>query len=258
MLHVRTLGQGKDLILLHGWGTTGRIWEVILDRLTPYFRVHCVDLPGFGSSSFFSEKNKTIDLVTFADHIAQKLDFPAIWMGWSLGGLIATQIAIRNPNQVERLITVASSPKFLGDDEWPGMTKETLKKFGVDIKNNYSGTLRRFFQTQFHGVSDARQYVKQIEMLLLHDPKPSQIALEQGLYFLECTDLRDQLSKIQCPCLHVFGRLDVLVPHQMSLNLKKIVPGHQMALLPKATHIPFLTATSDFIKTISDFIDTTP
>ncbi|MCV5870744.1 pimeloyl-[acyl-carrier protein] methyl ester esterase, partial [Escherichia coli] len=46
-LHWQSFGQGPDLVLLHGWGMNGAVWQQTVESLQPYFRVHVVDLPGY-------------------------------------------------------------------------------------------------------------------------------------------------------------------------------------------------------------------
>jgi pimeloyl-[acyl-carrier protein] methyl ester esterase len=49
-LHWQTEGQGSDLVLIHGWGMNGAVWQQLLPLLTPFYRVHWVDMPGYGHS----------------------------------------------------------------------------------------------------------------------------------------------------------------------------------------------------------------
>ncbi len=50
-LYWYTCGEGDcDLVLLHGWGLNSGVWHCIIDRLAPHFRLHLVDLPGYGRS----------------------------------------------------------------------------------------------------------------------------------------------------------------------------------------------------------------
>ena len=47
---VERFGQGPDLVLLHGWGMNGAVWHGIAQELAAHYRLHLVDLPGFGNS----------------------------------------------------------------------------------------------------------------------------------------------------------------------------------------------------------------
>jgi len=49
-LYVRTLGQGTDLVLVHGWGMHSGIWEDVIEALVDDYRVTYLDLPGYGYS----------------------------------------------------------------------------------------------------------------------------------------------------------------------------------------------------------------
>ncbi|MCP5077676.1 MAG: alpha/beta fold hydrolase, partial [Psychromonas sp.] len=46
----RVVGQGKDLVLLHGWGVNSAVWQPVVELLGKHFRLHLIDLPGFGES----------------------------------------------------------------------------------------------------------------------------------------------------------------------------------------------------------------
>ncbi|GAL05727.1 biotin synthesis protein bioH [Photobacterium aphoticum] len=80
-LYWQTEGQGDDLVLIHGWGMNGAVWQHLLPQLTPHYRVHVVDLPGYGLSSDADAGN--------LDEVVQLLleNSPptATWIGWSLG-----------------------------------------------------------------------------------------------------------------------------------------------------------------------------
>ena len=83
-LHIDTVGNtGQDIVLLHGWGVNSAVFEPLKSALAEY-RVHYVDLPGFGHSSHI---NGTID--DWVAALAEQLPQAAIWLGWSLGGLHA-------------------------------------------------------------------------------------------------------------------------------------------------------------------------
>ena len=100
-LHIDSIGQGQEVVILHGWGMNSSVFTPLHSSLSEY-RVHYVDLPGFG----FSEAIEG-DLDTWVDAIIAKLPNKAVWVGWSLGGLVATRAALRYPTQVTGLVTVS-------------------------------------------------------------------------------------------------------------------------------------------------------
>ncbi|EAZ74640.1 carboxylesterase BioH [Vibrio cholerae NCTC 8457] len=50
-LYWQVSGQGQDLVLVHGWGMNGAVWQQTAQALSDHFRVHVVDLPGYGHSA---------------------------------------------------------------------------------------------------------------------------------------------------------------------------------------------------------------
>ncbi|MDE2197215.1 MAG: alpha/beta fold hydrolase, partial [Gammaproteobacteria bacterium] len=49
-IYTQTVGRGPDLVLVHGWGVHGGIWDTLLPALVQHYRITCVDLPGHGYS----------------------------------------------------------------------------------------------------------------------------------------------------------------------------------------------------------------
>ncbi|WP_372881666.1 alpha/beta fold hydrolase [Psychromonas sp.] len=69
------------MLLLHGWGVNSAVWKPVLEPLSAHFRVHLIDLPGFGDS----EELVNYSLDAMLDNILQVVPEGAIWCGWSLG-----------------------------------------------------------------------------------------------------------------------------------------------------------------------------
>lgn len=122
----QTKGQGNvHLVLLHGWGLNAEVWRCIDEELSSHFTLHLVDLPGFGRSRGFG----ALSLADMAEVVLRQAPDKAIWLGWSLGGLVASQIALTHPERVLALVTVASSPCFSARDEWPGIKPTCWRDF---------------------------------------------------------------------------------------------------------------------------------
>jgi len=132
-LHIQTIGEGPDLVMLHGWGMHAGVWQTIRARLASKFRVHTVDLPGHGQSR---DGNVATTLDSWAQQVAEtvipRLSGPACWLGWSLGGMVALQVADNYPSQIKRLVLVATSLRFCQADDWPdAVIPSVLKGFAV-------------------------------------------------------------------------------------------------------------------------------
>ena len=107
-LKISTRGQGPDLVLLHGWAMHSGIWGGLVDVLASEYRVNLVDLPGHGVNRHVPLSD---DLSEVADLILSRLP-PAIWIGWSLGGLVTLSAALRQPDKVQKAVLVAATPCF--------------------------------------------------------------------------------------------------------------------------------------------------
>ncbi|GAA0792772.1 MULTISPECIES: pimeloyl-ACP methyl ester esterase BioH [Pseudomonadati] len=253
-LHINTIGDGQDIVLLHGWGVNGAVFEPLKQALSQY-RAHYVDLPGFGDSPMIEG-----DINDWATALSQQLPNNAIWLGWSLGGLVATQIALRFPDKIKALITVASSPCFMAQtteipQPWPGIASEVIGQFSTQLHQNLPKTVERFLAIQAMGSETAKADILKIKSLVLAKPLPCEASLQQGLDMLAEVDLRDQLPNITRPWLRVWGKLDGLVPRR-SINMLTKNTNMEDVILAKASHSPFISHTNLFIEHINHWLNT--
>ena len=162
-LYWQTIGEGeRDLVLLHGWGLNAEVWSCIQARLAPHFRLHLVDLPGYGRSQGFG----ALSLEQMTEIVLAAAPSQAWWLGWSLGGLVASQAALMQPQRVKGLITVASSPCFAARDEWPGIRPDVLSGFQHQLSLDFQRTVERFLALQTLGTESARQDARQLKAVV--------------------------------------------------------------------------------------------
>lgn len=249
-LHWQTEGQGSDLVLIHGWGMNGAVWQQLLPLLTPHYRVHWVDLPGYGHS----REREVNDIEDMAHALLENSPVSATWLGWSLGGLVATQAAIQAPERVSKLVTVASSPRFAAHSTWRGIKPQVLDDFRCQLSDNFKLTVERFMSLQAMGSPTARQDIKQLKQAVLSRPEPDPQALATGLKLLADVDLRDQLGRISQPWLRLYGRLDGLVPVKIAAELDALAPQSQRQVFAAASHAPFISHPEEFAQALHDFI----
>lgn len=242
-------GSGPDLVLVHGWGMNGAVWQQTVNVLENHFKVHVVDLPGYGHSAHSHAQN--------LEEIAQQLmpDAPknAIWVGWSLGGLVATHMALHHTEYVSKLVTVASSPKFAADKPWRGIQPNVLTAFTEQLVEDFQTTIERFMALQAMGSPSARQDVKQLKQAVLSRPLPNPDSLLAGLKMLSDVDLRAQLPQLSIPMLRLYGRLDGLVPIKVAKDLDQSLPDTEQYIFTQSSHAPFMTEADTFCNQLIGF-----
>ena len=212
----QTIGEGDcHLVLLHGWGLNAQVWDCITPQLASHFTLHLVDLPGYGRSGGFG----AMSLEAMAQRVLEQAPPQAVWLGWSLGGLVASQVAIMRPERVQALVTVASSPCFAARDDWPGIKPEVLAGFQQQLSDDFQRTVERFLALQTMGTESARQDAR---------------ALKQAVLSLPMLFLR------------LYGRLDGLVPRKIVPLLDDLWPESESILFDKAAHAPFVSHPAAF------------
>ena len=250
-LHIETSGSGADLVLLHGWGMHGGIWNNVRIELARRFRVHAVDLPGYGASP--ACEPYTLDVI--AATLAHAFPDPVSVCGWSLGGLLAQAWALRHAAQVARLILVAGTPCFAARADWVhGINADILREFSENLAHDYEGTLKRFLSLQARGDQQAKELMVDLRRQLFARGRPAQSVLEAGLRMLLETDLRAHSERITQPALLIHGARDTLAPLGAAQWLSAHMPGAQLRVMAEAAHAPFLSHAKEFTELITGFM----
>lgn len=112
-LSIERRGQGTPILCLHGHPGTGRCMSVFTDFLAPHFHTVAPDLRGYGRSRApgpFTMAQHLEDLST----ILFSFDQPCLLLGWSLGGILAMELALQYPDRIQGLILVSTAAKPVG------------------------------------------------------------------------------------------------------------------------------------------------
>lgn len=255
-LHRETAGAGPDVALLHGWGLHGGIWQHVVADLAPRFRVHALDLPGFGRSPW--DKGCT-DVEGIARRVAEHLPQRCSLVGWSLGGMVAMRIATLFPARVPRLVLVATTPRFVKHRSWPhGMEPATLTGFAQHLAKDWRGTVQDFLGLQVRGDEKQLETLRELKRIVFQHGEPSPAALAAGLEILRTADLRDELSRIACPTLVYAGQYDRLTPPGAGEALAAAIPRARFRLVERCAHAPFLSHREAFCAEVAEFLAAEP
>jgi pimeloyl-[acyl-carrier protein] methyl ester esterase len=251
-LHVDIRGEGPDLVLLHGWALHGGMWGPWLDRLAGHARLHLLDLPGHGRSQW---PVPTHDLGALARAVFARIPRGAAVLGWSLGGMLALELARRHPRHLRALILMATTPKFLAAPDWEhGMQPAVLDEFTRDLARDYRRTVQNFLALQTRGDEHALETLRALRGKLASHGEPDPRALAAGLEILRTADLRDALPRLAVPALVIAGEHDRLTPPGAGRELAAQLPMARFQLVARSGHAPFLSHADEVLAEVLGFL----
>ena len=247
-------GSGPPLVLLHGWSLSGAAFSELAGLLDG-FRVLLPDLPGHGYSSPPSQAT----LPALADDLAAWLTAavpgPIVLGGWSLGGMVALELATRQDITIGRLLLVATTPRFTTAADWPhGLSALQVRALSRNLERRFETTLADFFALTFaDGEVDAARLRTIRAFAVLPGGLPDRTAAAALLDLLGVQDQRSVLARVACSTLVVHGALDRVTPVAAGRALAAALPHGQLLEMADAGHAPFWTQPLAVARTIREF-----
>lgn len=221
------------IMLLHGWGFSSQLWQPLMQSLHAqgYEAVYAIDLPGFGTA--FHESCESLDQVL--EYIAEQLPEKSVLCGWSLGGMLALQMAARHPEKVAAIITIGSNLYFTEANDWPGMPTADYQQFCQRFAAQPEKTWQRFLQLQTKGDSNAGQAADALDSLADYSAIHPATA-EKMLRLLGEIDNRPLFKNLAMPGLHLLAEQDAITPVAIASLLQKMNPEQQIKILADSGH----------------------
>lgn len=225
--------KGKNVILLHGWGQNTKVMDIIGKRLEKYCYITNIDFPGFGLSE---EPKEALTIYEYEEIIEAllsnlKIENP-ILIGHSFGGRIA--IIYASKRKVEKLVLLAA-PFRVKNKKKPSKSKVLgiLKK--LPILNKYE----EFFKTKI-GSTDYRNATPIMRKVLVN---------------VVTTDLEEELTKITCPTLLIWGTYDTAVPIEEAIYAESIMKNAALIEFFHGTHYAFIEQIDKLIRILESFFE---
>ena len=189
-----------------------------------------------------------------AEAIARRLPDACFLAGWSLGAMLALEIAQRAPQRVKGLILIGGTPCFTQHTDWPhAQAPALLDTFCAAVKQEATATRQRFIGLLNQGDRQARTIGRALSKRLLAAHSPDTITLLTGLGWLREVDLRAQIAAIDTPTLLIHGQHDPLMPLAAARWLQATLPNARLDVFADAAHAPFLNNPEQFAALIGDF-----
>lgn len=237
--------------MLHGWAMNSGVWGEFGDVLSRQYRLTLIDLPGHGVNA-----DLEIDSVNVLfDELARIAPSRAVWIGWSLGGMLAVQFAALHPAQVSALLALSVNPKFVQSTDWlRAMPESEFDQFSEALLTQPDETIKRFVALQCLGSGMSGAQVRTLQAKVLETP-PSREGMLSSLGWLAALDLRPALRSLDMPVLAMLGERDRLVPQSVSADWEALNSRVEVRLIAGAGHAPFLSHRAEVVTAMSEFLE---
>ncbi len=235
--------------MVHGWGFDSGVFKNLIGILEYQFRIQTIDLPGYGNQQAVGKQS----LSDLSKLVGEQISEPAVFLGWSMGGLMTLSLAEAEPEKVKSLIMITSTPCFARKENWlQAMDRKILENFISVYNKEPEQTLDKFSYLASEGSKSPRNWIRELKKLSTSEVEPE--ALEEGLQILLKTDLRQTLRNLKIPALMIFGEKDSLVPIGVEKEICLINSSIRTKIISDSGHTPFLTDTVLVAEAISEHI----
>jgi pimeloyl-ACP methyl ester carboxylesterase len=256
-LHFTCMGDGTDdILLIHGFASSLRIWEPLTAALPHAARWWALDLCGFGQSASLSHAAPTLDdhVRVIAAFCAQRSLRPRIVMGHSMGGMLTLKLALALPGLMERLVLMC--PVVTGK-----ISFRTDLILGTNVGTALLGVSRPLWSVLQSRVA---QPLMRIPRFYLSPRARLRVAEDfrcadwraasNALNAISQEDLTRRLPSIQHPALVIVGGRDFTVPPSEGRAAARLMPNAGLVEFPSAHHEPLDEETDECVATVAAFL----
>ncbi len=223
-LYSEVIGAGPPVILVHGLAGSTRWWSKNIGALARSHEVHCIDLVGSGrSAGSFVLRDAAAILAEWMQCCGLRR---ASVIGHSMGGHIAADLAAAHPQLVDRLVLVDAALNFAGAPQPTAQDLGALSHLPFGL----------------------------LSLIVPEALKTGLPTLARAAYELVRTDMAPALAKIRARTLVVWGEHDPAVPLTLGYRLASMLPGHALAVIRGAGHVPMWERPEAFNSVVTAFL----
>ncbi|HKU11593.1 MAG TPA: alpha/beta fold hydrolase [Sinomonas sp.] len=241
--------MNDPIVLLHGVGLDSSMWDSLLVDGALWFtgrEVLALDLPGHGGQP---PLRRPTTLSEMADDVARRLPPKAHLVGFSLGALVAQEIAARMPERVLSLVCVSSVCQRT--EEEAAAVARRLDTAREDFAASAAAAVERWFP---HSTGISPDQVEQVRRVLLANDRESYLHAYE-VFATGDRDAAKALPLITAPTLAVTGSEDPGSTPDMTMRLARLVPGARALVIEGARHMLPVEQPEQLARLITEFID---
>lgn len=249
-LHYKVEGSGKAVVFVHGLSDNLNYWEVLASTLKKEYLVIRYDLPGHGQSEL-GDGEITID--SYVEDLANLLDELNVdnfnLIGFSLGGVIAMDFAIKYPEKVDSLVLMSTFSKF--DDH--------LRKVFTDFKNALNIGFEEFYDLILPMVlcpkviEDNRDELEFLKSLAMQNANVQAYIKAVGACY--DFDAEDELPKIDIPAMVLAGKYDEITTVDIQRKIHEKIDGSEFIIFDDVKHNLLVGKNNEkILELLNDFL----
>lgn len=224
-------GEGKDILLLHGWGQNIEMMKFLGDNFSDRFRVTILDFPGFGESEEPREAWRIKDYALLLEKLVKELGIKKpIVMGHSFGGRVAIYFSSCNP--IEKLVLFGS----------PCIRREKELSFSVKLLKKMK---------RLPGMNNFGEYMK--KYIGSRDYKAASPVMRETLVNVVNEDLSNYAKQIEEPTLLIWGDRDGEASLEDAKELEQMMIDAALIVL-SGTHYAYLENLNQVVNILNSFI----
>ena len=243
-IHVEDFGgDGRPVILIHGWPLSGKAWEKQVPELQQTgFRVITYDRRGFGESG---KSAQHYDYAALASDLAAIIDEKNLThvslVGFSMGGgEVAKYVADHGETKLHSIVFAAAVPPYLmktPDNPEGPLTKEKAAEMENGLKENREAFFDQFTRDFFSANGELKVSEEERQKAIALCRLSDQTAALGCMRSFGTTDFRGDLDGISVPTLVIHGDADGIVPLEGSgLRTHRAIAGSELVVIPGAPH----------------------
>ena len=236
-------GAGRPLLILHGAGGAGA-WLPYMADLAAGHDVIVPEHPGFGASDTPDWLDCVPDLANFYLDFLDQLELRNVdLVGFSLGGWVAAELAVRNTSRLASLTLVDAAG---------------IHVKGVEQVDSFLRSDEQRIRDMFHDPKRADEMVAQAQRPELEDVGLKNRTTTAKLIWQPRgydPHLHKWLHRIDVPTLVVWGANDRLLPQDYAVAYQRLIPGAKIAIIPECGHLPQIEQRGAFLAALEGFLD---